>query len=231
MDGGTTSTDVSDFVTGTSLNWSGITLAGTGSLQLKVADLAGNDGPVATQAYQVLSGPRYALHQDASDFLDSATNYSGPVSGLEYNWYGTSRAEAVFGTNHNDFIALRGDDAANGGAGDDVLNGGTGSNFLAGGAGRGTFFVDVRGAGVTWSTIADWEQGEQLAVSGWQKGVSQASWVENAGAAGWTGATMHIDINGNGDIDASATWTALSRSQIVAPSETEVERTGLLWFI
>ncbi|MBB5694355.1 DUF4214 domain-containing protein [Muricoccus pecuniae] len=51
VDGGTTWVDVSGFVSGTALAWTGVTLSGTSSLQLKATDLASNDGPVATQAY------------------------------------------------------------------------------------------------------------------------------------------------------------------------------------
>jgi hypothetical protein len=52
LDGGTTWTDITSKVSGTTLTWTGVTLnAGTGTLQLKVTDNAGNDGTVASQAY------------------------------------------------------------------------------------------------------------------------------------------------------------------------------------
>ena len=51
VDGGSTWTDVTSFVSGTALSWTGVTLAGSSSLQFKVTDAAGNDGTVASQAY------------------------------------------------------------------------------------------------------------------------------------------------------------------------------------
>ena len=236
-DGGETWTDITGFVDGNSLSWTDVLLTGSSSLQFRFVDLAGNDGSFAQQDYvlthepEPAPGPQYAVHRDGIDFMDPALPYTGPVAGLEYYWYGTDRPEAVRGTLYNDFIALgAGDDAADGGAGNDVLDGGTGSNFLTGGSGTDIFFVDARGGNVTWSTITDWESGEQLSLWGWQHGISSATWVDNAGADGWTGVTMHCDIDGNGSIDASVTWTGLTRADIPAPIQTVVEGTGLLWF-
>jgi Ca2+-binding RTX toxin-like protein len=235
--GGETWTDITGFVDGTSLSWTNVLLTGTSSLQFRFVDLAGNDGSFAQQDYALTQepepapGPEYAVHRDGIDFMDPALPYTGPVAGLEYYWYGTDRPEAVRGTLYNDFIALgAGDDAADGGAGNDVLDGGTGSNFLTGGSGKDIFFVDARGGKVTWSTITDWESGEQLSLWGWQHGISSATWVDNAGVDGWTGVTMHGDIDGNGSIDTSITWTGLTRDDIPVPTQTVVEGTGLLWF-
>ena len=47
---GGTWTDITSKVTGTTLNWNGITLAGSNTLMLKVTDNAGNDGAAAGQA-------------------------------------------------------------------------------------------------------------------------------------------------------------------------------------
>jgi Ca2+-binding RTX toxin-like protein len=153
--------------------------------------------------------------------------YSGPVAWLKYQMIGSGLDEVAIGTSKNDFFnLLGGDDAANGGAGDDVLDGGTGSNFLSGGTGRDDFFLDGRGANTTWATITDWEAGERLSVWGWRPGVSKVIWVDSAGAQGWTGATMHGDLDGNGVIDTSVTWTGLSQQQLPKPLEFD----GLLWF-
>ncbi|GAB3404778.1 Ig-like domain-containing protein [Massilia agilis] len=50
-DGGATWTDVTAKVTGTTLAWNGVTLAGSNTIKFKVSDFAGNDGAVASQAY------------------------------------------------------------------------------------------------------------------------------------------------------------------------------------
>ena len=99
-----------------------------------------------------------------------ATDYSGPVAHLQYQLLGTASDEVAIGTASNDFInLLGGTDGANGGDGSHVLDGGTGSNFLSGSTGRDVFFLDGRGASLgalTWSTIADWQAGEQLSLMG-----------------------------------------------------------------
>ncbi|MGR0185116.1 DUF4347 domain-containing protein [Azospirillum aestuarii] len=134
--------------------------------------------------------------------------YEGPVSTLQWTFLGDSRSEVLGGSDGNDFInLLGGDDAAWGGAGDDVLDGGSGSNWLIGGSGKDTFFVDGRGTETTWSTVTDLEQGEWATMWGYQEGVSKLSWEEMGGAEGYKGATVHCDIDGNGTVDASMTFT------------------------
>jgi hypothetical protein len=159
---------------------------------------------------------------------EGATIYSGPVASLELQFIGTDAADLVAGTDWNDFMALMaGDDAADGGGGDDVLDGGTGSGFLSGGAGDDVFFVDGRGSGaITWTTIADWRQGEQVSLWGWHPGVSTATWDEGGGAAGYRGLTLHADLDHDGTTDASVTWAGITGAQLPAPFESE----GLLWF-
>lgn len=156
-----------------------------------------------------------------------AAGYSGPVNYLDTQFIGGAGREAVAGTAFSDFLnTLGGDDAISAGLGDDVLDGGTGSNFLTGGAGWDTFFLDGRGGQVTWGTITDWQAGEHLSLWGWRPGVSRATWEDSAGAAGFRGATLHADLDGNGVIDASVTWSGLARGQLPAPLELD----GLLWF-
>jgi hypothetical protein len=167
---------------------------------------------------------------DTSTIWLSST-YAGPVDGLDSQWTGTALADLALGTGGNDFIALgAGDDAAAGGGGDDVLDGGTGSNFLSGGAGRDRFFVDLRGDAPTWSTITDFDAAEEVAVWGWRQGVSTLVRVDSDGAAGWQGATLHVDVDGDQVIDGSVTWAGRSWSDLPLPVETEVGGTGLLWF-
>lgn len=156
----------------------------------------------------------------------ASATYSGPVNYLDLQFLGTNGGEAVTGTAFSDFInGFGGDDAISAGEGDDVLDGGTGSNFLTGGPGHDVFFLDGRGGTTTWATITDWQAGEELSVWGWRPGVSKSTWVASAGAPGWTGVTMHGDLDGNGVIDTSVTWTGLSRSQL----PTSLEYDGLLW--
>ena len=138
----------------------------------------------------------------------AAHAYEGPVATLQWTFLGNAADEVVGGSDGNDFInLLGGDDAASGGAGDDVLDGGSGSNWLIGGPGHDTFFVDARGGEVTWSTIVDLERGEWATLWGFVPGKSRLTWEEMGGAEGYKGATVRCDIDGNGTIDASMTFT------------------------
>ncbi|MCG8619746.1 MAG: cadherin domain-containing protein, partial [Desulfobacterales bacterium] len=51
VDGGSTWTDITDKVSGTTITWDSATISGSSSIQFKVTDNAGNDGPVASQSY------------------------------------------------------------------------------------------------------------------------------------------------------------------------------------
>ncbi|TWA77825.1 parallel beta helix pectate lyase-like protein [Azospirillum brasilense] len=141
----------------------------------------------------------------------AAYAYEGPVTTLQWSFLGTAEDEVVGGSDGNDFLnLLGGDDAAAGGAGDDVLDGGSGSNWLIGGPGHDTFFVDGRGGEVTWSTIVDLERGEWATLWGFVPGQSRLTWEEMGGAEGYKGATVRCDIDGNGTIDASMTFTGMA---------------------
>ena len=156
--------------------------------------------------------------------------YSGPVPTLQYQVLGTNAGDVGVGTSRNDFFNLfGGDDALDAGAGNDVLDGGTGSNFLTGGAGIDTFFLDGRGGTTTWSTITDWQAGEQLSVFGWRPGVSTVLWVASAGAVGYEGVTMFGDLDGNGSFDTSVTWTGRTMADLPVPFQ--FADPALLWFV
>ncbi len=51
LDNGATWTDVTNKVSGTTLTWNGVTLAGSNTLQLRVSDVAGNNGTATNAAY------------------------------------------------------------------------------------------------------------------------------------------------------------------------------------
>ncbi|WP_448204952.1 hypothetical protein [Azospirillum sp. sgz302134] len=160
-----------------------------------------------------------------------ASAYVGPVQGLRWQWIGDGDGEAVKGGAGNDFInSLGGMDAIDGGAGDDVLDGGTGSNFLTGGAGNDVFFVDGRSGEPVWSTVTDLDPGELVTVWGWQPGTSTLTWAEMGGADGFKGATAHIDLNGDGRIDASLTLSGKSVGSLMTSPGTVNDTSYLaLW--
>ncbi|WP_448204617.1 M12 family metallo-peptidase [Azospirillum sp. sgz302134] len=166
----------------------------------------------ATTALSTTDASRRALVHDGTRSYEVRMDaYSGPVSWLQNQFLGSRNGEAVKGSFRADFMnLLGGDDAADGQDGDDVLDGGTGSNFLTGGSGNDTFYVDGRGMEITWSTITDLERNEWTIAWGWREGTSKLTWAEMAGAKGWEGATAHIDLDGNGSIDMSVTFTGKS---------------------
>lgn len=133
--------------------------------------------------------------------------------GLQWDLLATAGADVVAGTAENDFVnGLGGDDGLDGGIGNDILDGGPGSNFLTGGPGTDRFFLDGRGADgaggtAVWSTVTDRTAGETVTVWGWQDGVSRRLVVTEDGTAGYRGATVHVDVNADGVIDASITFT------------------------
>lgn len=175
------------------------------------------------------STPTFTSAADGSSIDTTPEAYTGPVDYLQYQLIGSSSNESVTGAATNDFInLLGGDDAANGGAGNDVLDGGTGSNFLTGDTGSDTFFLDGRGGEITWSTITDFN-GDSLNIWGWVDGVSKVLLEQaNGGTDGYKGATLHIDLDGDNQIDTSVTFTGLSDSQIANAQALEVGGNGYL---
>lgn len=175
--------------------------------------------------------PDYIVAVNGVDALVQPTLYTGPVSFLEYQMIGDAGSNVVqAGSINNDFInLLGGDDATNAGLGDDVIDGGTGSNFLTGGGGNDVFFLDGRGGATTWSTVTDFNTGDEVDVWGWAAGTSKLILQqENAGATGYKGATFHYDLNGDNTIDTSITFTGLQTWEVPANAVHNVGGNGLL---
>jgi len=97
-------------------------------------------------------------------------------------------------------------------SGQNVLDGGTGSAFLTGGSGTDTFFVDVRGANVTWDTLTNFHAGDAVTVWGWSPGSGTEHWDALDGAAGYQGATLRL-ANAQGGPVSSVTLAGLSADQ------------------
>ncbi|WP_368418441.1 Ig-like domain-containing protein [Rhodovarius sp.] len=159
--------------------------------------------------------------------------YTGPVAGIEYQMMLGATNDIILGTAMADFInAAAGNDAIDGGAGNDVIDGGSGSNFLAGGAGWDRFFIDGRLAATstTWSSIIDFSPGEQVTIWGYRPEVSKLNWAASDGAPGYQGVTLHCDLDGNGVIDTSVTFSGLTQAQLPAATYGSVEGIGYCFF-
>ena len=151
----------------------------------------------------------------------------------DYQYFGDSTGNILVASDKNDFInGFGGDDAINTGAGNDIIDGGLGSNFLTGGSGNDTFFSDGREAGngaITWSTVTDFTDGtNSVNIWGYIDGTSTYQWYADQGATGWTGATLHADLDGNGVIDTSMTFTGMNISEMSTPQGLEVGGNGYL---
>lgn len=120
--------------------------------------------------------------------------YTGPVSGLQNQFIDiasenlniTASAPNYFihtGNGNNAVILL---------SGTNVVDAGTGSNFLTSGTGTDTLFVDSRGVVAdTWSTVVDFHSGDAATLFGVTQTGAVLQWVDNDGAAGAQGLTLH----------------------------------------
>lgn len=141
--------------------------------------------------------------------------YSGPVTGLQEEYINiTSDNLDVSVSTDSWFIHTGGgEDAIAVHGGTNVLDGGTGSNFLTGGGGTDTFFVDDRAATAdTWSTIVGFHAGDAATIWGVTPQDFSLSWLDNQGAAGYTGLTLHATAAGKPT--ASITLAGYSSSDL-----------------
>ena len=199
---------------------------------INIEKLSFNDGSLSIDAL-IASRPIpifISKDNNGNSSTVTPTLYTGPVAFLEYELFGTVAGDVFFGSTSNDFMSLSGgDDAANGGLGDDVLDGGTGSNFLTGGGDNDTLFLDGRKGITTWSTVTDFNAGDEVNIWGWSDGTSELLLTqESNGATGFTGATFHYDLDNNGSIDTSITFTGLAIADIPAASPLSVAGNGYL---
>jgi len=148
---------------------------------------------------------------------DGGTYYTGPVANLQWQYiWNSADAVAIGAQVDNTFLhGGSGDDALSVHGGTNVLDGGGGSNFLVGGTGAqggaDTFFVDGRGGVVTWSSIVNFHHGDSATIFGFNQGTSTLPLTANDGAAGYTGATIHSELNGAGTgVNGSVTFAGIS---------------------
>src|SRR5262249_32594835 len=108
-----------------------------------------------------------------------------------------------------------GEDALQVTSGQNVIDGGTGSNLLLGGTGTDTLFTDGRGGGVTWDTLVNFHGADTVTIWGWVPGGSRIlSEGPSDGTMGYTGATLHIALDGSNNTDVSMTFAGLTLDQV-----------------
>jgi hypothetical protein len=167
--------------------------------------------------------------------LVPSSPYTGAVPGITDQFIDVNPVNLVIAaTGPNIFLRSgAGNDALLVVAGRNVLDAGTGSNFMVGGTNStDTFFVDGRGTGVTWSSIIHFHPGDDATIWGWNQGVSKMTWADGQGAAGYTGATVHIQLAGNGVINDSMTFVGytVAQAQKFAMSAGVVQGNAYLHF-
>jgi len=143
--------------------------------------------------------------------------YTGPITYLQDQYINiTPDNIAVSTQTPNVFLRSgSGEDALQVTSGQNVIDGGTGSNLLIGGTGTDTFFTDGRGGGVTWDTLVNFHGADTVTIWGWVPGLSRIlSEVPSDGTMGYTGATLHMALDGSNNTDASVTFADLTLDQV-----------------
>ena len=156
-------------------------------------DRGGGHGSVAMANFNVTDTTT------GTSFVTAGDSYNGPVPELQRECIMLTQDNINITANiPNVFVhSDGGEDALQVLSGTNVLDGSTGSNFLVGGTGNDTFFVDDRGpAADIWSTVVGFHGGDSATVWGVTPQDFKFSWVDNQGAAGFTGLTLHATATG-----------------------------------
>ena len=157
---------------------------------------------LAALAEQTLSGVPVLSVADTTTGQPVAavgTPYTGPVGILQQEYINiTPDSLNITATTPNWFIVSGGgQDAISVSGGTNVVDGGAGSNFLSGGSGADTFFIDDSAATTTiWSTVNNFHAGDAVTLWGVTASDFTLSWLNGAGAAGYTGLTLEAGAVG-----------------------------------
>lgn len=149
-----------------------------------------NLGEQALSGLPVLSVTDTTTNQPV---VANGTPYTGPVAGLVQEYASISADSLnITATTPNWFIVGgSGQDAISVSSGTNVVDGGTGSNFLTSGTGTDTFFVnDLAPATNLWNTVTNLHTGDDVTLWGLSQSNFSLSWINGAGAAGYTGLTL-----------------------------------------
>jgi hypothetical protein len=172
------------------------TVTGTYTLHVSSNSFTGRGGYVLTGGDALVNQTDTSLNQSVQMVM---TPYVGPVAGLNDEFISlTSHNINLSTTRENVFLKSgTGNDALQVESGNNVLDGSTGSNFLVGGTGHDTFFVDDRSAPADiWSTVNNFHAGDAATIWGVTPQDFGLTWVDNQGAAGFTGLTLHATAAG-----------------------------------
>ncbi len=148
----------------------------------------------------------------------SATSAGLPYTGSaglsnQMTWSSADSVAIAANGGSSDIVGGSASDGLQALGGVNVLDGEGGSNFFVGGTGAGSqdyFYMDGR-AGATWDTIVNFHSGDQAVLYGFNVGVSTLVVTPSDGAAGYTGVTIHSELNGAGTgFNGSITFAGVS---------------------
>ena len=98
--------------------------------------------------------------------------------------------------------------------GKNVIDVPNGSTFATSGAGDDEFLFHADQPQVTWDTIVNFHAGDSITVFGFGAATAADWWDANAGASGYTGATLRMDLDRDGRVDSSITFTGKTLADI-----------------
>ena len=168
-----------------------------------------------TQVVSVVP-PAKALISDltsGSTYVSAGEAFAGP--GPVEHQYIVQTSNPMLAADNLNVTAIVANSFIHTGSGDDsidvsnvgginVLDGGGGSNFLTGGklgSGADTFFIDARDlSSDTWSTVSNFHAGDAVTLFGFTAVNRSLEWLDNQGAAGSTGLTLHASAAGRSPV-------------------------------
>ncbi len=149
----------------------------------------------------------YLVNYHGAQALLRGETYQGPVPYLQSQFIYDGPSAVIEAQAPNSFVkTFAGDSAIRVTGGQNIVDAGQGSNFIEGGPGADTFYLNAIAGQVAWDTIVNFHVGDAVTLFGFKPGVSTYQWVDNDGAAGYTGRTIHASIAGDGAVTASLTF-------------------------
>ena len=173
----------------------------TASGHNNIADLALTEVAPSYVYEEDLNTAVYSFHA-ASAYLGQDTNLHTQFASV------TADNVALFSSTSGTFMQSgAGNDILVAQSGINVVSAGGGSNYLVSGSGTDTFYVDATGAASTWNAVQNFHAGDILSVYGYDPANSKTIWTDGYNNAG---ATLNIDLKGDGSVWASDTFVGVS---------------------
>jgi hypothetical protein len=151
-----------------------------------------------------------------SSTLNAVQVYLGPIDNVQTQFlYDGTAPLAIVAQQSNMLISSNADATAiQLQGGDNLVDVGAGSTFVTSGSGDDVFLFQAAQAQPTWNTIINFHPGDSITVYGFDAATSSDYWDPSAGASGYTGATLRMDLNRDGTVDSSITFAGKTSANI-----------------